>query len=1213
MRFSYRKALKIARSLGSVAVALALVLSSVSFLSASVVAVPLSIAAPAQLPQQPSSNQPSFTPDYYILGQLKQGNLYQSQWPRSLALGAEYQFATNYYTPGDFQGAYNLKGFLKAGYNGKGETIAIIDAYGDPVIYQDVNTFDHEFGLPPANLSIIPVGPYEPSLGITHGWAPEVALDVETAHMMAPQAHINLVVASNDSNGLFYAVKDVVVNHLGSVVSMSWGSPENLFAQSGFYEQGYLNYPYADYYFSLGASEGITFFSSSGDYGAYDGTTTINGSASFPATSPSVTAVGGTTLFVTPTSGTLSGLNSTAEYQGETAWSISPQYVGAQVSSGGGFSTLFARPAYQVGIANGSVREVPDVSADANPYTGMVIVLEGGLYVEGGTSLSSAMWAGMAADIDQFVGHPLGALNPYLYSIYQEKGTYDKTFHQITSGYNGGFQAGSGYNLVTGLGSPNVPALASALESRAAGLSVKVGTSQSSLGKLPQYAYGDNFTIAATINDARGATVLTGAFTAEIDTISGPLVFLPLSFNGSKWVASYQVASGAPPNTWVITVSGSSGGTSGQGSTDVDVGMSMALVYPIPYSPILIPSSLPIPPNQAFLVGVAASYPNGTAISNANLEAHFLQGGKDVFDDNLIPVGGGEYAAEATLATGKPQGTYTLVVNGTDFGSVYDYIYFGEGVVGAMLTPTADAVPSVSPGQRVTFLAAPLTSESTGAFTSNVTANVYSLDGTLEASVRLQPAPDTIQFGVFNFFYYQQANFTIPSNITSGFYRLEYISSYDGNASTGLQMGSFTTGFYVSGPAISYKLVSPSTAFEGQYLEVSAKITDATGNPVVSGVFDLNVLPSQLAYASYELGSLGYSGVQMQYNGSTGEWSASYQIPSILTAPFYYGNDLGALAGSWTVFVSGESFESENAVAQYSYTNILPYTLVGYSLLNSSSISDASLVAYNGTSYVLASTAAKDLTITGLTLNLGDDSIGNLTVVNSRVTIRNSQVGSLTALNSTVSLLDGTGVVSLSLVSSSITLKASTYREISPALPTISVTGLAEPISGSASFTVTVTGEQLASDSLVATIDGSPIPLTATPTLDGLTATGSVNATSMVDGVHTLSVTAAQTDGLSGSFSSSFSTDAQSTALKNQVGTLSAKQKSTATKVGNLTDTAYALAAVAIASLAVAVYAARRKPAAAQTAPVAAPSPAPAPPPAQPPPMAPAQPGTTQS
>lgn len=1185
MRCPERRASTVAKSLVSVVFSFLLVLSSVSFLTAAAATASSGVAS--QLPGQLAPNQGSFTPDYYLLGQLKQGNVYQTQRPRSLPLQSGTQFAADYYTPGDFQGAYHLTDFLASGGGGRGVTIAIIDAYGDPEIAQDLSAFDLRFGLPQANLSIVPVGPYEPSLGITTGWDAEVALDVEAAHMMAPLANINLVIASNDSNGLFYAIKDVVTNHLGNVVSMSWGLAEDLYGLSGFSSQGILNYPYADYYFSLGASEGITFLSASGDTGAFGGTTSPTGGASFPATSPFVTAVGGTTLFLTPYFGTFAALDSAAAYQSEDAWSISPQYIGTQTSSGGGYSSLFAKPSYQDGVVSGNVRAIPDVSADANPYTGMVVVIEGGLYIEGGTSLSTAMWAGMAADLDQYVGRPLGALNPYFYSIYQNKGLYDEAFNQVTSGYNGAYQAGTGYNLVTGLGSPDFPNLANAVGSLAPGLSVKVQTSKSPIFSLPQYAYGDTFSVAATVKSALGAVISTGVFTTEIDSASGLVVIVPLSFNGSDWEASYTIQSGSPPGVWSITVSGSSGGAVGQGSTDIVVGMSMALVSPVPY-----PLSAPIPPNQPFPLEVNVSNPNGTPISDAVLTAHFLQGGKDLFDVHLSARGGGRYSAEPVLVAGMPQGTYILIVNGTGFGSVLSYVYFGEGLVGAMLTPTDDAIPSASPGQQVALIASPSTAESTGTFTSEVTASIFALDGTLVAAVTLQPAPNAVQFGVFNFFYYQQANFTIPTYLQPGFYRLAFTSSYNGNSTTGLQLGSYSTGFYVSGPTVGYSLARPSAVFEGQFLKVTAKIVDSSGTSVDSGVFNLNVLPSQLAYASAYYGSLLLSGVPMQYNASLGEWTASYFIPSVLTQPFYYSNDPAVLSGSWTLLVSGESSSSENAASTYSYVNVLPCTLIKYDQLNPSTISGASLVTFNGTSYALDSAGATGLTVRGLTLSLGEDRIDNLTVFNSTVDIVGSQISSMTAVDSTVVLHDDTSVGSLSLTGSTVAVSDSTYQTILPALPIISVGGFSQPISGTANFTITVNGEQLAAGSLTATIDGVKVPLAVTPTVLGLTATVIVNASAMSDGVHTLFVTAPQTDGLSASLSSFFSTDAQSASLKIQINSLQGalqslsgtvksldgQLESTSSEVTNVTYSAYVLAVVAVVSLAVAVYALRRRP-----------------------------------
>ena len=128
----------------------------------------------------PSSggSAPTFTPDYIILGQLAGTTVDQSSRPRSVTLPENYQFAATYYGAPALQSAYGVDSFISSGYGGKGETIAIIDAYGDPTIYQDLATFDKEFGLPGASLTIIPVGPYEPSLGITYGWDSETALDV---------------------------------------------------------------------------------------------------------------------------------------------------------------------------------------------------------------------------------------------------------------------------------------------------------------------------------------------------------------------------------------------------------------------------------------------------------------------------------------------------------------------------------------------------------------------------------------------------------------------------------------------------------------------------------------------------------------------------------------------------------------------------------------------------------------------------------------------------------------------------------------------------------------------------------------------------------------------------------------------------------------------------------------------------------------------------
>jgi subtilase family serine protease len=1095
-------------------------------------------ASPA--PQGRSAASPQVTPDYILLGELKGSALVQSQRPHSVPLLEGHQFAATYYTAKDFQDAYGSTSLFSSGYNGRGETIAIIDAYGDPTIVQDVAAFDREFKLPAANLTVIPVGPYEPSLGITYGWDAETALDVEAAHTMAPYAHINLLVGANSSNALYTAVKMVVDDHLGNVVSMSWGLGENSYGESGFSAAGFLNYAYVDYYFQKGSAEGITFFASTGDLGAFDGTTTVT--ADYPSTSPFVTGVGGTALFLTPTSGLVSALNTSATYAGEEAWSVSPQYAGQQVSSGGGVSALFPQPYYQAGATTSPARTAPDVAADADPYTGMVIVLEGGNYVIGGTSLSSPLWAGMAADLDQYTGKHLGLLNPYLYSIYANSTAYDSAFHQVSYGFNGAYQAGPGYNLVTGLGSPNLPQLAADLKSQSRGLEITVKTDQGSSSSAPaQYSYGDTITVSATALTPQGAPATTGSFTAKVESVAGTVDTVPLSYNGSSWVGTHTVGPGDPPGSWSVAVSGTSAGFSGKGIADVDVGASLGILSPVPY-----PFGPTLPPGVPFQILVSAQAPNGSAITSATLTAHLIHDGKVVSDVPLPPVGGGYYVAMANISSAQPQGTYTLVVNGTALGSVYSYFYIGEAVTGVMILPNNDAIPSASAGQQVVLLARTVTSAGTGAFTSNATADVYSLSGTLMASVKLQPAPNTVQFGVFNFFNYQQANFTIPANLTQGFYRLEFLSSLAGNKTTGTQLGNFTTGFYVSGPTLSYTTSQPEAVFAGQGIQILAKITDSTGAPVTTGDFLATAIPTGYAYEAYVSDFDGYTGVPLQYNPAIGEWEGVYLVPSALTSPnAFLGNVLGLSSGAWTVFVSGESASASNVVPASSYVNVLPYTYYGLGSLSPSNIATAPLVTSNSTGYTLADAGAGSLAITGLSITLSGDSIGSLTLVNSNVRLDDSQVGDLTVTNSTVTVVD------------------STYKVVSPALPAIAVTGLQQPLSGNSTITITVSGEQLSSSSIVATVDGAALPLKVTASASGLTATASVDATSLADGVHTLAVRATQSDSLSSSVSVPFSTDAKASSLSGEATGLVALSA--------------VLAVVAVVALVLAVAALRRK------------------------------------
>mgnify|MGYP001626171500 FL=1 len=332
---------------------------------------------------------------------------------------------------------YTSNGTYMASY-GKGITIAIIDAYGSPTIVNDVNYFDNYFNLPRINLTVLtPFG----KVSKNGGWAMETSLDVEWAHAMAPGANIVLIETPSASNT--YLINDAInyaVNHThANIVSMSWGEAESLLTGSQL-----ASY---DSVFKYAAEHGVILVSASGDNGANDGTSSPT--VDYPSADPYVVGAGGTTL-------NLADLSSTnAVYSSEYAWN----------DSGGGISSYFPEPSYQVnaGISI-SGRGVPDVSYDANPNTGVWIYdttpYQGinGWGVVGGTSAAAPQWAAIFADIQSLKGTSIingQNVHTLLYNIYSSS-NYNIAFHDITYGYNGYYYATSGYDEVTGIGSPVV-------------------------------------------------------------------------------------------------------------------------------------------------------------------------------------------------------------------------------------------------------------------------------------------------------------------------------------------------------------------------------------------------------------------------------------------------------------------------------------------------------------------------------------------------------------------------------------------------------------------------------------------------------------------------------------------------------------------------------------------------------------------------------------
>jgi subtilase family serine protease len=325
------------------------------------------------------------------------------------------------YTPAKIQAAYNLNALYKEGFDGTGQTIVILDWCGSPTITKDANAFSAEFGLPKltsANFSII----YTPTPSYCESPDPEINIDVEWAHAIAPGAAIDLVVPPSASfqdvdQGFFYAVD----YQLGNVISGSYGSEEYYTPSSILITENLIS--------EIAAVEGIAANFSSGDDGdfTFDEPQFNPASVSAPADSPYATAVGGISLALKPDNSIAwqSGWGTNFNFLYGQGFVTDPPSTSGYFNfgSGGGPSGFFAKPSYQSKL-KGAGRQVPDISWLADPYTGAYIAIsvsgvipELQYQVYGGTSLACPMFSALWAIAIQKAGQPLGQAAPYLYKL----------------------------------------------------------------------------------------------------------------------------------------------------------------------------------------------------------------------------------------------------------------------------------------------------------------------------------------------------------------------------------------------------------------------------------------------------------------------------------------------------------------------------------------------------------------------------------------------------------------------------------------------------------------------------------------------------------------------------------------------------------------------------------------------------------------------------
>ncbi|GAC1509394.1 MAG: hypothetical protein NVS2B12_25310 [Ktedonobacteraceae bacterium] len=382
------------------------------------------------------------------------------------------------YSPQKLRRAYAIQPLLNKGITGKNRSITIIDAFQDPNIRAELHTFDQLFGLNDPKLNIIaPFGltPFNPRDPAQVAFAGEIALDVEWAHAIAPDATINLALANirdqtlqGELNAVLKVTRFVVENNLGSVISQSFGISESC-AGTTFIQQEHK-------VFQQARAQHQTVFASSGDMGAAvlqcngkgDAQTLARG-VNVPASDPLVSSVGGTTLQISPA----------GDYLSEKVWNNSEQGRGA---TGGGVSSVFPEPAFQQRNIQSNHRIVNDISIDADPTTGVPVVsseiMPGKtvLIPVGGTSVGSPVAAGITALLDQMAGKRLGFLNSAFYRI-SNSNAYAQAFHDVQHGNNTflfkgangqvttirGFQAGRNWDAPTGVGTPIAANLATLL------------------------------------------------------------------------------------------------------------------------------------------------------------------------------------------------------------------------------------------------------------------------------------------------------------------------------------------------------------------------------------------------------------------------------------------------------------------------------------------------------------------------------------------------------------------------------------------------------------------------------------------------------------------------------------------------------------------------------------------------------------------------------
>ncbi|QCO31155.1 peptidase S8 [Metallosphaera sedula] len=1020
----------------------------------------------------------------------------------------------------ELRGVYNVSSLISKGVNGTNYTVGILDFYGDPYIQQQLAYFDKIYNVPaPPNFSIIPIGPYDPNLGITQGWAGEISLDVESAHAMAPGANIVLYIA-NGNLPLSSVIAEIVSQDKVDTLSQSFSIPDEFipeFSGSLFYQCVVLT----DQYYAMGNAEGITFLASSGDGGGSGYSAGPLGSVGYPASSPFVTAMGGTTTYIT-----FGGFSFNV-----TAWS-NYGFVPPGVNYGGstgGISQVEPKPYYQWGLTtpkgfpNG--KEIPDISANADVYPGIYIVCPGNVTaISGGTSEASPLTAGLLTLVMQYTHSKLGNINPDLY--YLAKADYQKAFYPITFGYNIPWVASYGYNLVTGWGQLNVGEFASLVKDVPSSLSIMVNVSNTTI--LPGQTLGVKANV--TLN---GQAVNSGSFYVTLETVSGNVTTVKLNDEGSGiWSASLGVPENDTGITFV-TVWGESNGTSGYGIVETYSGYFVQFLFPAPYQVCWTGSGINVVVNVTSPSGGIA--PN-TTVLNLNVYSYNVTNNSFTLVNQTSLTFNPVFNAWSGMIQGNfPAGPLLLqVVNA--YG--YDAIFNGIGLNSFfILSPTIAEPGTVYPGQDIIIeggLTPPTNLVSSAPRTASDLMTGSNVTAELLYNGQVISKTQVLYTGTTYLGYLR-----VPENASPGLYTILLFASYDSYTLNETIPGFYYGQIYVGSRVVTPLNFSNTYVIQGSTLYIYSNIT-ANGKVVKYGMFSATVFPTLLTQ-EYSLISTVLE-VPLWYNSTSGLWTGNVTLPSTLSLGnlTYLGNSY--FAEPFKVLVTGVS--AYGGVTSTNVSNSREFFVEPYTLIT------------NDPSYTAVQTYDSAFQNDTLTVNgnlVNDLFLGNNTIINSHVTItlsnvtgtlilRNTQAtlvnvlaNKLVLINSTVRLIDSQvqDLVALSSVVSPIQTR---ITSITPGPPIIQL-GIApyQNITGNVTISITVQGQDV--EQVLVYLDGQ---LLASFQGNG---THEVNLDTLkyADGTHEISVTANQADGLN-------STVTTNVVFENQL-------QSVSQKVSNLNET----------------------------------------------------------